>query len=165
MKLPTYKSISRECRKTTRMSCEIYTISNFLIRDVLMYTCTLVGHQKTQLTGGCHVKASYMYGIHVPYLLDYTPPSNKRPPPLRGLSYCAGFLSRTHAPPPPPPPCSEPYMYIRVRLLDRACAIRDIHACVCNVAHRYYISMRSSIILQQHHVKQHEKDIARRKRS
>ena len=79
-------------------------------------------------------------GVYIlPYLLDYTPPSNKRPPPLRGLSYCAGFLSRTHA-----PPCSDPYMYIRVRLLDRACAIRDIHACVCNVAQSFYSSIMSN---------------------
>ena len=33
------------------------------------------------------------YVTDIPYLLDYTPPSNKRPPPLRGLSYCAGFFS------------------------------------------------------------------------
>ena len=35
----------------------------------------------------------------------YAPPriNAPPPPPLRGLSYCAGFLSRKHAPPPPPP--------------------------------------------------------------
>ena len=45
--------------------------------------------------------------------LDYTPASNKRPPPLRGLSYCAGFLSRKHAP-------ALTRTHIRVCLLDRA---------------------------------------------
>ena len=48
------------------------------------------------------------------------PPRINASPPLQGLSYCAGFLSRKHA-----PPCSN--SYICVHLLDRACAIRDIH--------------------------------------
>ena len=86
----------------------------------------------------------YGTSTYIPYLLDYTPPSNKRPPPLRGLSYCAGFLSRTHA----PPPCSDPYMYVRaltiIIIIDRACAIRDIPACVCNVAQSFYSSIMSN---------------------
>ena len=45
------------------------------------------------------------------------PPRINAPPPLRGLSYCAGFLSRKHA-----PPCSDPYIYKRALTRSR---VRD----------------------------------------
>ena len=69
---------------------------------------------------------------YIPYLLDHTPPRINAPPPSSG----AKLLRRVFI------SC--------VRLLDRARDTR--YTCM-------RLKLRSSIILQQHHVKQHEKDI------
>ena len=46
-----------------------------------------------------------MFVLLLPYLLDYTPPSNKRPPPLRGQVTAQGFYLVN-----PPPALTGPYI-------------------------------------------------------
>ena len=64
-------------------------------------------------------------------------------PPLRGLSYSAGFLSRKHAL--PPPPRSDLAVYTHALTRSHARDIESTHACVSTyVAQSFYSNIMSN---------------------
>ena len=79
------------------------------------------------------------YFIHVLYLLDYTPPSIKRPPPSSG----AKLLHRVYLVNTPPSPSPQA---VYTRALTRL-RVPNIHTCVCTyVAQLFYSSIMSNNI-------------------
>ena len=84
----------------------------------LLFTVLSSLLQSQALRHNVHVRSgSPPNALHYRTCSIIRPPRINAPPPLQGLSYCAGFLSHKHAPP-PSPALTRPYM--RVRLLDRA---------------------------------------------
>ena len=67
-------------------------------------------------------RAGHIYIYPIAQL--YAPPGINALPPLRGLSYCAWFLSRKYA----PPTLTRPYIYIYIYIYIRVCFLDPPHA-------------------------------------